>query len=98
MTAEHIDISAVVRSPEQEFADWRAEQDFDYQRIESAVIDYVNQHIDYDELDAAVRDGADIGGLDTACEELGFYPDSSEAVAVKQHFRAYVTKQRKINE
>ncbi len=97
MSAEQIDISAVVHSPERTFDDWRAEQDFDYQRIESAVIDYVNQHIDYDELDAAVRDGADVGGLDTACEKLGFHPDSSEAFTVKQHFRRYVTKQRKIN-
>jgi len=93
MPAEHIDISAVVHSPKQEFPDWREEQDFDYQRTASAVIDYANEHINYTELDAAIADSADISELSRACEKLGFHPDSSEAETVTRHVEAYISAQ-----
>jgi hypothetical protein len=94
MPAEHIDISAVVHSPEQEFTDWCESQDFDYQRTASAVIDYANQHIDYTEFDAAIADKADIGELNRACEKLGFHPDSTEADVVREHFESYISAQQ----
>jgi hypothetical protein len=96
MPTERIDISAVVRSPEQEFPDWREEQDFDYQRTASAVIDYTNEHIDYNELDAVVAENADntdISELSRVYKMLGFHADSSEAETVTRHVEGYISAQ-----
>ena len=49
-----------VQEPDGGFESWREEQDFEYHRTKSAVIDYINSCIDYDKIDTAIESGDEI--------------------------------------
>lgn len=53
----HINLSLMVQDDAPDYDEWLATQDYDYGRTESAVVDYVNEAIDYDELDRTIVGG-----------------------------------------
>ena len=53
----HINLSLMVQEDAESFSSWADKQDFDYDRTESEVVDYLNESIDYDELDRVIRGG-----------------------------------------
>jgi ribonucleoside-diphosphate reductase alpha chain len=53
----HINLSLMVSEDAEPYPAWRDKQDFDYDREESAVVDYVNENIDFDELDRVIEGG-----------------------------------------
>lgn len=53
----HINLSLMVREGAPDYKSWRNTQDFDYHNEDSAVVDYVNEAIDFDELDRVITGG-----------------------------------------
>jgi ribonucleoside-diphosphate reductase alpha chain len=53
----HVNLSLMVRDDAPEYSQWRETQDFDYYSESSAVVDYINEAVDFDELDRTVRGG-----------------------------------------
>jgi len=53
----HINLSLMVADNTINYDEWRKRQDFDYARDESAVVDYLQESIDYDELDRVIEGG-----------------------------------------
>jgi adenosylcobalamin-dependent ribonucleoside-diphosphate reductase len=53
----HINLSLMVREDATDYSEWRDSQDFDYHNESSAVVDYLNESIDYDELDRVIESG-----------------------------------------
>lgn len=71
------------------FEEWLGDQDFDYQRTESKVVDYVNGTIDYEKLDGAIEEASEIEGWEAYFDQCGM-KEESEKAAAKNHIRAYV--------
>lgn len=88
-----IDISTVAKDSIKDFSSWEENQDFDYHRMESAVIDYVNIFIDYAELEAAIEDSdrPDLEGWETLFDKLGFEQDSDKSQAAKNHIESVIS-------
>lgn len=86
-----MNIDEAVQKPEKDFTEWRKNQDFDYQRKQSAVMDYLNEHVDYEKLDEIVNnnEGSEVAGLKNVVERLGFSEDSKESSVVKNHLKVY---------
>lgn len=95
MSEDSIDVSMVVGEPAEEFSAWHKNQDFDYHRTESAVIDYINEYIDYEKLDTVVEESTDltVTGFENVFDEFGIPVDSNESKAVRQHIKLYVEKE-----
>lgn len=85
-----ITMSEVLQKDAPTFEDWLDGQDFDYQRTESKIVDYVNSVIDYETLDDALPEASDIEGWEAFFEQCGIEKESERAVAAKNHITAYV--------
>ena len=81
-------MNGLVQEPDGGFDSWQDEQDFDYHRTESAVIDYINGCIDYEKLDAAIESGEEIE-FDGVFDDL----DEEEFAAAEEHITAYINAQ-----
>lgn len=53
----HINLSLMVRRDAQNFDEWYDEQEHDYHSRENAVVDYVNESVNFDELDRVIESG-----------------------------------------
>ena len=53
----HINLSLMVKEDAPDYEQWRETQDFDYARDETAVVEYLNAAIDYDDLDRTIKGG-----------------------------------------
>jgi ribonucleoside-diphosphate reductase alpha chain len=53
----HINLSLMVREDAPDYENWREVQDHDYYNESSAVVDYLNESIDYEELDRVIESG-----------------------------------------
>jgi len=83
-------LTDVVQEDAPTFEEWLSGQDFEYSRVESEVIDYVNGTIDYDELEDSVTQASEIEGWEAYFEDCGIEQESDRATAAKSHIRAYV--------
>lgn len=83
-------LTDVVQEDAPTFEEWLSDQDFEYSRVESEVIDYVNGTIDYDELEDSVEKASEIEGWEAYFEDCGIEQESDRATAAKNHIRAYV--------
>jgi len=87
-----------------EFDEWQASQDFEYTRVESEVVDYVNTVVDYDSLNDSIQYAvthiiqdddfddavtANIQNVDELIEGMGIEIDSTEYDTAKQHLTEY---------
>jgi len=85
-----ISLADVVQEDAPTFEEWLNNQDFDYSRVESEVIDYVNNTINYDKLEDSVTKASEIDGWEAYFEDCGIEEESKRATAVKSHIRAYI--------
>lgn len=53
----HINLSLMVEEGATDYPTWREQQDHDYYNESSAVVDYLNEAIDFDELDRTIEGG-----------------------------------------
>jgi adenosylcobalamin-dependent ribonucleoside-diphosphate reductase len=53
----HLNLSLFVKEGATPYPVWREKQDFDYYNESSAVVDYLNESIDYDDLDRVIESG-----------------------------------------
>lgn len=72
----HINLSLMVQEDAEMYEAWRAKQDFDYYNDESAVVDYLNHTIDYDQLDRIIESG--VRFLDNVVDMSDFPIDEIE--------------------
>jgi len=87
-----------------EFDEWQESQDFEYTRVESEVVDYVNTVVDYDSLNDSIKYAvrhiiqdddfdtavtANIQNIDGLIEGMGIELDSTEFDAAKRHLTEY---------
>lgn len=95
MTAERIDITTVASEPAETFESWKEAQDHDYHRTESALVDYVNSHIDLTELDSRIAESesATVTEFAALFELLGVDESSDAAESVEETITTYVSKQ-----
>lgn len=70
------------------FKNWINGEEFEYARPESEVIDYINETIDYTQLE----EFSNIDGWDEYFEESDIEKESNRAKAAKNHIRTYVEK------
>ena len=87
-----VDISTVVKDSVEDFSSWEQNHDFDYHRVESAVVDYINASIDYTELDKHIDQGEalEIEGWNKLFQSFDIEQDSSASNAAKKHINAYI--------
>ncbi len=98
-----VDISTKDDTPS--FDEWQDAQDFEYSRIESEVVDFINSVIRHDSLNSTLKYGVeylieDMGSveeieftlenIDDTLEELGIPLDSEKSAAAKTHLTGYV--------
>ena len=73
------------------FSDWKEQESFEYQRTESEVVDYLNDFISYDELDAIIENGeTDTIEWDQLFTKFDITSDSEEARFARKHITAYI--------
>jgi hypothetical protein len=72
------------------FKQWEENQDFDYQRTESKIVDYINSTMHYGKLDDEIEKEASIDGWEAFFERCGIKKESARASVVREHIRAYV--------
>lgn len=89
-----MELHEAVQKPEEEFSTWMDKQDFDYQRKQSAVMDYLNEHIDYDKLNEIVDENKSFGVVEVEklTEKLGFSTGSTKSTVVKNHVERYTER------
>jgi len=77
-----------------EFSDWREQQDFDYERVDSEIIDYVNSSLNYDVLDKLIDNNAtDEIAWDKLFHQFGIPKDSDKSRTVRRHIESYINTQ-----
>lgn len=78
-----------------EFSTWREHQDTDYERIDSEVVDYLNEFISYDAIDAIVEaEGADsVEWEKSLCDVSGISRDAELFNIARNHITTYITTQ-----
>jgi hypothetical protein len=78
-------MSDIIREPDGGFGEWKENQNFDYQRTRTAVMDYINNCIDYATLDMAIEQDEDIA---VASEFSSLDEDGVELA--QEHIRQYI--------
>lgn len=71
------------------FEEWSEDQDFEYSRVQSKVVDYVNSTLDHEKIEDEIAEASEIEGWDTFFEQCGI-AEKEERDAAKDHIRAYV--------
>ena len=71
------------------FEAWLSEQEFEYTRPESEIIDYIHENIDYNELTRSFTNPSEVDGWEEFFKECGIEKESERAAA-KKHIKVYV--------
>ena len=71
------------------FEEWIDEQDFDYQRTESKVVDYVNETVDYENVES-------LEGWSEYLDQCGIEEESEKAAAAKKQITAVTDRRRRL--
>ncbi len=76
------------------FQTWQEEQDHEYHRINSEVVDYLNDFVDYDTLDRIAEENGDVEWQESLCQVSGMNRDSDEFDMARTHITTYINAQQ----
>jgi len=86
---------SILREDTISFAEWRDQQEFEYQRVNSEVVDYLNEFLEYDTIDMIIEQvgEADVEWEESLHEASGMSRDSDNFETARTHITAYISAQ-----
>lgn len=90
--SDALDVTAVLKSDVPTIDEWYQSKEYEYDRVESKVVDYLNAVIDFGRLDEAVTGyskGTNFTNWNELFEECSIEIDSDASTMAKIHIRSY---------
>lgn len=90
--SDAIDLKQFVKEEAPPLDAWVEEQEYEYSRTASEVVDYLNAALDYSIVDDAIEEynaGTDLTGWGDMFEACGIETDSDEASVARTHVTSY---------
>lgn len=90
--SDAISVENILKDNIPQLAVWVEEQEYEYSRTASEVIDYLNTVIEYETVDDVIveyNNGTDLVQWDAFLNECGIDEDSDEARVARNHVTSY---------
>lgn len=82
---------SVVSSEAIPFSEWQSAQDFDYTNVRGEVVDYVNDFVNYNNIDTIIDQQEDVSWEESLSQASGLDTDSEEFEMARSHINTYIT-------